>query len=523
MQGRTGAARLALMMRALALGSFIAGLALVGACEYPGAGPASPSARRPIPFDARATPHVALHYRAGTRLRPRWRVTRDGARELLGIRDTKLGIDCKFLPTPDGLRCVPDPALDETLRDTATSFRDAECKEPAAWGIGRTEPAFIVAHDYMQTDCPEAEMRVYRAENARRVTTLHSRYFDQSCGGRVSLSGGISTATRGPELTALLVRGKRVVVGDGSGDFGGLAVGYVEAEDGAVVFDSWVDPRLDAPCSFALAGDGAIRCLPRGAPTTLFFDDTCTAAGATTRCAPPRFVLEPDARCATRTRARRVGKSRPGSYWLKNDIDCIQQTIDARGTTTYAPAAEIAPAQLTAAASMTDASSRRLHANTVAVGAYREIFAPKWARWHDAKLDVDCSFELAADGVERCLPWAWVSHVQGFSDPQCTSESRPVYVGDPVEDACAPTAATPAPAPRFIRLPADRSEPSMLGPEPPPRIRVDELGPWPSGVPLYVRRNRACIAVTATEVATMRTPIAEVAPAVFEEAHEAIE
>lgn len=468
-------------------------------------------------------PDVALHYRAGARLRPRWNTTPDGARELLGIRDTKLGIDCKFLPTPDGLRCVPDPAADETLSDTDTSFRDDACSEPAAWGVGAAEPKYIVAHAYLKSDCAEAEMSVYRAVNPRRVTVLHSRYSgERRCTGKVTIGSGIATAQRGSEITSLLVRGRRFVVGRDARDFGGLAISYIEAEDGAVVFDSWVDPTLDAPCTFSTAADGVVRCLPVGASTTLFFDDSCTSAGATTRCARPSFISASDAKCSERTHVHRVGASRPGSYWLKNDIDCIQQTINATATTTYALGPEIAPAQLTAAARSKDSSNHRLRTNGVTVGAYRTRSGADSAPWHDAKLDVDCRFAPAADGVERCLPWTAVAGVEGFSDPGCTSESRRAYSGIPEHDCASKPAAAP-PLPRYLRSAANRGETSTSDPEPPLRVRVDELGPWPENVPLYVRKGRACIAVSASELASMRTVIGEVAPTAFEAAKESIE
>ncbi|HVY48143.1 MAG TPA: hypothetical protein VHB21_19780, partial [Minicystis sp.] len=39
--------------------------------------------------------------------------------------------------------------------------------------------------------------------------------------------------------------------------------------------------------------------------------------------------------------------------------------------------------------------------------------------WHDAKLDVDCSFRKAEDGALRCMPWS--TGVVVFRDPGCTS------------------------------------------------------------------------------------------------------
>jgi hypothetical protein len=55
------------------------------------------------------------------------------------------------------------------------------------------------------------------------------------------------------------------------------------------------------------------------------------------------------------------------------------------------------------------------------------------------------------------------------------------------------------------------------------RVRVDELGPWPQNVPLYVQRNRACVVVPAAELASMRALLGEVPPEEFEAARESME
>lgn len=76
-------------------------------------------------------------------------------------------------------------------------------------------------------------------------------------------------------------------------------------EGGAHVFRGWYDPRIGTGCTFALASDGALRCLPSNdlaQVEVVFADEDCTQPLAANRaaCAPvPAFVREetPSNRC----------------------------------------------------------------------------------------------------------------------------------------------------------------------------------------------------------------------------------
>lgn len=69
-------------------------------------------------------------------------------------------------------------------------------------------------------------------------------------------------------------------------------------------------------------------------------------------------------------------------------------------------------------------SGSRLRARVLDVGGARAFVG-----FHDRKLDIDCSFRLATDGVVRCLPD--VSVGLAYADPACST-----VVGQLVEAAC---------------------------------------------------------------------------------------
>ncbi len=57
--------------------------------------------------------------------------------------------------------------------------------------------------------------------------------------------------------------------------------------------------------------------------------------------------------------------------------------------------------------------------------------AKRFRLWHDAELDVDCSFTPAADGVERCMPI--VEHGYAvYSDAKCTKAVGVFGIDDPI-------------------------------------------------------------------------------------------
>lgn len=68
---------------------------------------------------------------------------------------------------------------------------------------------------------------------------------------------------------------------------------YLEGDDGSRQFMGWFDTTLRIDCSFAMATDGAWRCLPAGADAGRFYSDAaCTQRLATVHngCNPPVYA-----------------------------------------------------------------------------------------------------------------------------------------------------------------------------------------------------------------------------------------
>lgn len=492
-------------------------IVVVAACGSPPApvAPAKPPQRGF--FDVRAVRDVALHHRAGTRLRPRWRVTQSGARELMGIRDTQLGVDCKFRPTPSGLRCVPDPDALSTLTDTTQSFRDEACAVQVAIGFGDGASRFVVMRDATTLDCPDAPLRVFEAQSPSRVTELFGRTSSGECRRSMKVGGGIDTATRGRELTQELVGAKLVVVGFGGE---GLRAAYFEAVDGAVTFSHWIDPKLDAACSITTAADGEARCVPDGLfLSTTFADAACSTPGASTACTAPRFMVKADARCTARAHAFHTGSSSPGDYFIGDGVACFRQTLSSRGKKTYSPGKEIDPAFLVATPRVEDdGHAKRLRRILVTTGELRDT-APGHEPWRDTELGVECSFWPGTDGVMRCLPSRDSSaEVEAFRDEECARPADPVYAAPATRSGCSREAPPP---PRYARSVINDESLAVEGRG---RARVHRLDPWPIEKPIYVKQpQRGCVRMPIDEVASLRVEGAEVPAAAFEAGTESIE
>lgn len=82
---------------------------------------------------------------------------------------------------------------------------------------------------------------------------------------------------------------------------------HLEGDDGASQFAGWFDTARAEECSYALSGDGSIRCLPTAmAEARLFLDANCLRPIASvSSCIAPQYVvlIEPSASgCATDAR-----------------------------------------------------------------------------------------------------------------------------------------------------------------------------------------------------------------------------
>lgn len=88
-----------------------------------------------------------------------------------------------------------------------------------------------------------------------------------------------------------------------------LTAHVFDGGDGAVIFDHWVDTKLDMPCTWATATDGELRCVPATAAAPDFFADAaCTIPMVIAPCGKPAFATRYERTCDGRiATAYRVG------------------------------------------------------------------------------------------------------------------------------------------------------------------------------------------------------------------------
>ncbi len=109
----------------------------------------------------------------------------------------------------------------------------------------------------------------------------------------VPASGPGDATCKGYASHALL--GSQAALAAASDSQGGsrLQPVYLEGEDGSRQFMGWFDTARQVDCSFAVATDGAWRCLPAGADAGRFYADAaCTQRLAIVprACNPPAYA-----------------------------------------------------------------------------------------------------------------------------------------------------------------------------------------------------------------------------------------
>ena len=128
--------------------------------------------------------------------------------------------------------------------------------------------------------------------------------------------------------------------GGGGGDLGinrsgtRIKTRMLTSPDGAKVFQSMHDTQRGEDCTFEVASDGIIRCLPnsRAYGFSYFTDPLCTVPGAPViaGCTPPAYIVIPDtslSTCAPGPRLFARGTMHP-SHYLKSGVGgaCVGPT-----------------------------------------------------------------------------------------------------------------------------------------------------------------------------------------------------
>jgi hypothetical protein len=229
--------------------------------------------------------------------------------------------------------------------------------------------------------------------------------------------------------------------GDGGGDGDGattislanrggtrLHARYHATADGTNSFVGWFDSQLQTNCAFSPGADGQERCLPSANVVNItsyyFKDAACTqpivedVVGLRPCATPPRYIrLADDTSCPNRTRVFSIGARLAGtSYFYRDDSNVCQA-----GTLNLGPyydvGAEVAAASFvsateTAGPNLSGVEPKRFNGSDGSQG---------FSRFVDTARNTTCTFRIAADGAQRCLPDtdALVNNAD-FSDAACT-------------------------------------------------------------------------------------------------------
>jgi hypothetical protein len=212
------------------------------------------------------------------------------------------------------------------------------------------------------------------------------------------------------------------------------------------------DEKLKVDCTFRVATDGALRCLPTAGldnNINTFSDASCTAplARHETKCAGPSYVS------ASKTATDASGKTtdvgvrifpiigeypRSGSYFTLFRVYSPPKCVEAVRLPMYTYhtlGAEMAPTEFVASTERPTSAVHQVPLSGSRITVGPPVAGPGGAtttlpdRFRDEKLDVYCSIARASDGVLRCLPNVWSADITGaFADASCTTRVAILYL-----------------------------------------------------------------------------------------------
>jgi hypothetical protein len=194
----------------------------------------------------------------------------------------------------------------------------------------------------------------------------------------------------------------------------------------------WYDSLMGVDCSFRLAMDGTLRCLPKTLGTNDwdrgFVAGTCNGAAllvdkrdasAKDACPNEKYFVSPDESvCPPRYRVEPIGAAVVASSYYYQESSCLESS--AINYQLYELGTESAPTEWVKGTLANEPARDGLSASFVA----GEDGSLGFFGWVDAKhADAPCGFSQAADGESRCLPfdnWGIVWE-DLYTDPSCTS------------------------------------------------------------------------------------------------------
>ncbi|MDB5219081.1 MAG: hypothetical protein JWO86_7008 [Myxococcaceae bacterium] len=240
---------------------------------------------------------------AGTPVSEKVLVATDGTRQHLAYRDDKLNVECSFRMMSDGVtRCVPAAPAGQG----EVMYSDLACTKPFAvrdysnlYGCSSTgtasnvwlEPSVLQCEGLTNVytlrpyDGGSDDASVYAIPFGGQGTGAGSDSATCRSNGTIS-SNDQSLRAISTNITASLPSSPRVSTGS---DRLLPALVWPPASDTFV--SGWHDSMNDVDCSFTLAADGKMRCLPVAAAATIIFtDDACKSPSVVAVLSQPSCI-----------------------------------------------------------------------------------------------------------------------------------------------------------------------------------------------------------------------------------------
>lgn len=373
------------------------------------------------PEDSSADPtaprDLSAEQQSGTRIKARYYVTDDGARELIGFQDTLRNTECTFEVASDGtVRCLPPGS-------GATSFSDTACQQPITSipsGVCNL-PAIMYVKDV--STCPARRLVYERGTELKGADGGVAPYYYRSgseCSGPYPSQASYKVYARGKELLPTSFVEATEVEEELGADY---RVVQYRGADGSRAIARIEDKAGNYPCNFQLAADSTYRCLPRVnavASATTFVDDRCSTRAASNpepACSPKFAIQNSSAGCAPTVSVFTVKRS--GTLaWNELSGSCAPTTPASNMSVFEAVGSEVAPESLKAMKIVDGASFGRLRERLFELAPGVRSFH----QWLDTETNDACVFIPAADGELRCLPLAVAPGlITGYySDASCT-------------------------------------------------------------------------------------------------------
>ena len=390
---------------------------------------------------------------SGTRLRARY-VSGGGARELVGFFDTQRNEECTFQRADDGRwRCVPKAS---SISATTGTFSDAGCTIPVtavAQGTCSETTQYGFESSFGGSSCIQSPAQVRKLSPASGT----ARYVGGP--GNCNLQGGGFNTTASWVVIGDVVPWTAFVQGVETSTPGdGVTEIALVTSDGARQHLRFHIDSLDADCSYQIMADGVTRCVPEigGSGEVVYTDSECTTPtyvvdyASSNQCGTEKNLWrEPENNTACGG-VRAVYSLRDGAgsagdggadetseYTRRvTSSDSHTPTCTSTNAYGYSSGRRRIDANITTSLPTTDrvrSGSGRLVPALVAGPVGGALVAgPVGATlvpgWHDNERDTDCSFALASDGKQRCLPAAAQATVF-FTDAACKAPSLVAVLG----------------------------------------------------------------------------------------------